>query len=48
MFVLICSIAVILLLTYSGVCASRGIAIVSIGLLVINFLKLVLRTYLVF
>ena len=42
MFVPICSIAVILLLTYSGVCASRGIAIVSLGLLVINFLMLYL------
>lgn len=42
MFVPICSIAVILFLTYSGVCASRGIAIVCIGLLVINFLMLYL------
>ena len=42
MFVPICSIAVMLLLTYSSVCDSRGIAIVSIGLLVINFLMLYL------
>lgn len=42
MIVPICSIAVIVLLIYSGACASRGVAIVSIGLLVINFLMLYL------
>ena len=42
MLVPICSIAVIVLLIYSGVCASRGVAIVCIGLLVINFLMLYL------
>ena len=42
MLVPICSIAVIVLLIYSGVCASRGVAIVSLGLLVINFLMLYL------
>lgn len=42
MLVPICSIAVIMFLIYSGVCASRGIAIVCIGLLIINFLMLYL------
>lgn len=36
----VCSVAVMVILTYSGVCASRGAAIVSMGLLVINFLML--------
>lgn len=42
MLVPICSITVLVFLTYSGVCASRGVAIVCIGLLVINFLMLYL------
>lgn len=42
MLVPICSIAVIMLLTYSGACFSKGLAIVSIGMLVINFLMLYL------
>ena len=42
MFVPICSIAVIMLLIYSGSYANKGIAIVCIGLLVINFLMLYL------
>lgn len=42
MLVPICSIAVILILMYSGACAARGVAIVSFGLLVINFLMLYL------
>lgn len=36
----VCSVAVMVILTYSDVCASRGAAIVSMGLLVINFLML--------
>lgn len=37
-----CSIVVVVLLTYSGACADIGLAIVSIGLLIANFLMLYL------
>lgn len=42
MLVPVCSVAVMVFLTYSGVCAGRGAAVVSMGLLVINFLMLYL------
>lgn len=42
MFVPACSIAIILSLTYFDICTEKGVAIVCIGLLVINFIVLYL------
>lgn len=40
MLVPICSIAVIVFFTYSDICTDRGAAVISIGMLMINFLML--------
>lgn len=46
-FIPLCSIAVICLLTYSNACTARGMAVVSMGLLIVNFFMLYLYNLLI-